>query len=279
MTNITFSRKKAAATATLGLLVLFNLYGCTNQQPTKPTPEAAKQFLKLRGYDYDEGSFLAAAKASDLIAVNAFLAAGIDPNARDADGATALISAAARGDAKIADALVKAGADINRKDEPGHTAIMRALEHKEDAVADLIFARPELDLNAQGANGVTALMLYVWREREDVVPQLLERGARLDLQDAGGDTALHGAAHRGNVRIAEMLLAKGANPNVKNKVGGTPLMWAAIYDYEDVARLLLEKGADPNLKDDDGLTAAAWAAKNKRTAMVELLNDAAKKQK
>ena len=56
-------------------------------------------------------------------------------------------------------------------------------------------------------------------------------------------------------------------------------MWAAIYDYEDVARLLLEKGADPNLKDEDGLTAAAWAAKNKRTAMVELLNEAAKKQK
>lgn len=278
MTSITLNKTKSAA-ATLALLILFNLYSCADSEPTKPTPEAAQQFLKLRGYDYDEVSFLAAAKASDVLAVNAFLAAGIDPNTKDPDGATALIAAAARGDANIVNTLLKAGADVNRKDEPGHTAIMRALEHKEDAVADLILARPELDLNAQGANGVTALMLYVWREREDVVPQLLKRGAKLDLQDSGGDTALHGAAHRGNARITEMLLAKGANPNVKNKVGGTPLMWAAIYDHEDVARLLLEKGADPDLKDEDGMTAAAWAAKNKRNAMVELLNNAAKKQK
>jgi ankyrin repeat protein len=278
MTSITLNRKHTAATV-LAFLVLFSLAACADSAPTKPTPEAAKQFLKLRGYDYDEESFLSAAKTSDVAAVNAFVAAGIDLNAKDADGATALISAAARGDAKIVAALLKGGADVNRKDQPGHTAIMRALEHKEDAVADLILAKPELDLNVQGGNGVTALMFYVWREREDVVPQLIERGAKLELQDAGGDTALHGAAQRGNARITELLLAKGANPNVKNKVGGTPLMWAAIYDHQDVARLLLEKGADPNLKDDDGLTAAAWAAKNKRTAMAELLNDAAKKQK
>jgi ankyrin repeat protein len=278
MTSITFNRKNTAATI-LALLVLFNLAACADSTPTKPTPEAAKQFLKLRGYDYDEASFLSAAKASDLLAVNAFVAAGVDLNAKDADGATALISAAARGDANIVTTLLNGGADVNRKDEPGHTAIMRALEHKEDAIADLILAKPELDLNAQGGNGVTALMLYVWREREDVVPQLIERGAKLELQDAGGDTALHGAAQRGNAKITELLLAKGVNPNVKNKVGGTPLMWAAIYDHEDVARLLLEKGADPNLKDEDGLTAAAWAARNKRTAMVELLNAAAKKQK
>src|SRR6476660_3026411 len=115
MTSITLNRKNTAATA-LALLVIFNLYGCTDQQPTKPTPEAAKQFLKLRGYEYDEASFLSAAKASDVAAVNGFVAAGIDLNAKDADGATALISAAARGDAKIVDALLQAGADVNRKD-------------------------------------------------------------------------------------------------------------------------------------------------------------------
>src|SRR6185295_16445379 len=197
MLSIRFNRRNSAK-AILALLLLFNFYGCGDSEPTKPTPEAAKQFLKLRGYDFDDQSFLAAAKASDVLAVNAFLAAGIDPNAKESDGgATALISAASRGDINIVNTLLKAG-------------------------ADLILARPELDLNAQGANGVTALMLYVWREREDVVPQLLDRGAKLDLQDSGGDTALHGAAHRGNAKITEILLAKGANPNVKNKAGGTP---------------------------------------------------------
>ena len=45
--------------------------------------EAAKQFLKLRGYNFDEKSFFAAAAASDVLAVNGFLAAGIDRDAEE----------------------------------------------------------------------------------------------------------------------------------------------------------------------------------------------------
>ena len=48
----------------------------------KPTPDAAKRFLKLRGYEFNEKSFLAAAAANDLTAVNAFLAAGINPECK-----------------------------------------------------------------------------------------------------------------------------------------------------------------------------------------------------
>src|SRR5687767_8820935 len=105
----------------------------------KPTPEAAKQFLKLRGYNFDEKSFLAAEAASDVLAVNAFLAAGIDPNAEDEiSGSTAMIAAAAGGDLAIAKILLQGGADINRKDRAGSTALLRALEFKKEDVADVI---------------------------------------------------------------------------------------------------------------------------------------------
>ena len=268
------------AIVALATTFLLTQIGCGTSENEKPTPAAAKQFLKLRGYEFSEESFLAAAAARDMLAVNAFLAAGIDPNAKaKEDGATALISAAKRGDQNIVEALLKGGADVNRKDEGGGNALVRALEHKQIEVSEILVARPELDVNARAGNGSTILMRYVWLDREDAVARLIERGAEVDVQDSEGDSALLGAALRGNAKIVQMLLAKGANPNVQNKVGGTALMWAAIYDREEVAQLLLASGADPQLRDNDGLTAAAWAAKNKREGMVKLLNEAASKTK
>src|SRR2546425_11623681 len=90
----------------LGIGLLFTLFGCAATVNEKPSPGAARQFLKLRGYNFDERSFLSAAAANDLIAVNAFIAAGINPNAKNEESvAPALVSAAAHGDMEIVKAL------------------------------------------------------------------------------------------------------------------------------------------------------------------------------
>jgi ankyrin repeat protein len=252
------------------------LAGCAVSGSDKPTPEQARRFLKLSGYDLDEKSFLAAAAASDVTAVSSFLEAGINPNARDKSDETALIAAASRGDMEVVKALLQGGADINANVRGGYTAPLLALINKHDEVADVLVAQPSLAVNARGSDGVTLLMTYIWRRREDVVERLLQRGADVSLQEHDGDTALHAAASTGNLNILRMLLAKGADPNVKNKLGGTPLMWAAVYGYQDAVRLLLAKGADPRLKDVDGVTAAQWADKNKRTEVAQLLREAEK---
>jgi ankyrin repeat protein len=174
-------------------------------------------------------------------------------------------------------ALLKGGAGINEKDKAGFNALLRALQSKHDDVAEVLVVRPELDVNAQGSNGITALMQYVIRNDKNRIQNLLDRGANPNLRDDEQDTALHLAAQRGDIDIVRMLLAKEADVNAKNKLGGTPLMWAGVYGHEEVARALLEKGADAKLKDADGLTAAAWAAKNNREAMAQLLLDAEKK--
>jgi ankyrin repeat protein len=258
--------------------LLFLLSGCGPPRNDQPTPGAAKQLLKLRGYEFDEESFLRAAAASDLIAVNTFFAAGINPNAKDeSSGATALIAAASRGDMPIVQALLKRNAHVNERDNAQFTALLRALQNKHDAVAEILLTRPDTDVNAQGSNRMTALLHYVIRNQANTVQNLLDRGANANLRDDEGDTALHVASQRGNVNIVQMLLAKGADPNAMNKLGGTPLMWAGVYGHEDVARALLGKGADPKLKDVDGMTAAAWAAKNQRDEMAQLLLDAEKR--
>lgn len=245
--------------------------GCA-QSSRSPKPEAAQQLLKLRGYEFDEKSFHAAAGASDKIAIAAFIDAGININSQNAsDGRTPLISAAARGDLEVVKLLVERGADVNVKDKKGYTALFHAIEAMYEEVAQLLMDQPNLDPNARGLNGVTALMSYAWRDKTDAVRKLLDHGADVNAQDNDGDAALHGVAKSGNMEILNLLLDKGANPNLKNKLGGTPLMWAAVFGHEAAAQQLLARGADAALKDVDGMTARDWALKNKREAVVRLL--------
>ena len=243
---------------------LLGLSSCDKSGSRTATPETAQRFLKLRGYEFDEKGFFAAAQARDLMAVNAFLDAGINANAQDADGRTVLISAAARGDVEVVNALLIRGADPNVKDKRGYTALSHAVEAMYENVVDALLNRPDLDTNASGLNGRPVLLAYVWRDDKQRVEQLLAHGADVSAVDADGDTALHGAAKSGNVEIIRLLLDKGANPNATNRQGGTPLMWTAVFGHDQAARLLLSRGADASLKDNEGITAAEWALRNKR---------------
>jgi ankyrin repeat protein len=264
------------ASKRLLLIVLMCCFaGCAGNE-AEPTPEAARRFLKLRGYEFDERSFFKAAEASDAIAVNGFLSAGINVNAKDENGDTALTAAAARGDSQIIGVLLKRGADVNARGRNNWTALLLALEGERLEAADILLAQPNVDLKAETPQGMTALMLAVWHQRADVVRTLLQRGADFNHQDKEGDTPLHGAAWLGNLQILQMLLDAGANPNVKNKLGGTALMWAASYGQEQAVQLLLNKGADARLKDADGITAAGWAARNSRSNLVVILREAEK---
>jgi ankyrin repeat protein len=252
------------------LLVSF----CACEGVEKPTPEAAQRFLKLRGYEFDEQSFFKAAAAGDALAVNGFLTAGINPNARDENGDTALTASAARGDQQMVNTLLSGGADINAKGRNNWTAFLLALEDERDDVAQALVGQPNLDLTAETPKGMTALMLAVWHQREALVRKLLELRADVNHQDEDGDSSVHGAAWFGNARILDELLEAGANPNLKNKLGGTALMWAASYGQDEAVQTLLRRGADPRIKDNGGVTAAGWAAKNGRGNLALMLRQA-----
>jgi len=255
----------------LVFISLLILSGCAHVEEGRATPESAQRLLKLRGYDYDEKSFFAAAQARDTLALNAFFDAGINPNAQNSEGRTVLIAAAARGELDIVNLLLSRGVDVNVKDNRGYTALAHALEARYPEVEEALLNRPELNPNVGGLLGRPILLAYVWRDNKKATERLLALGADVKLQDKDGDTALHGAAETGNVEIMRMLLDKGADPNAKNKEGGTPLMWAAVFGNDDAARLLLSRGADASLKDNDGITALAWASRNNRQSMVSLL--------
>lgn len=211
----------------IGLAACLNVSACTGASSDQPTPDAAKRFLKLRGYDFDVPSFFKAAANGDVMAVNGFMSAGINVNAKNSDDDTALTASAARGNAKVVEALLRGGADVNLKGRSGWTALLLALTEEHEAVADVLLTQPNIDLKAENPEGMPALMVAVWHQNETAVQTILKLGADVNHQDKDGDAAVHGAALYGNVKILRLLLDAGANPDVKNKVGGTALMWAA----------------------------------------------------
>ena len=255
----------------LVFISLLVLSGCAKIEEGPATPESAQRLLKLRGYDFDEKNFFAAAQARDTMAINAFFDAGINKNAQNSDGRTVLIAAAARGELDIVNLLLSRGVDVNVKDNRDYTALAHALEARYPEVEEALLNRPELDPNVGGLLGRPVLLAYVWRDNKKATERLLALGADVKLQDKDGDTALHGAAETGNVEIMRMLLDKGADPNAKNKQGGTPLMWAAVFGNDAATWLLLSRGADASLKDNDGITALEWASRNNRQNVISVL--------
>ena len=152
-----------------------------------------------------------AVKSTDTAGVRALLAQGVDVNARQGDGATALHWAAHRNDLETTAVLLGAGADANAANELGATPLWLAC------------------VSGGGA----------------LVERLLDAGANPNAALSSGETVLMSAARAGNADAVGLLLAHSADANVaEGSRGQTALMWAVAQQHADVARMLVEHGAD-----------------------------------
>ena len=109
------------------------------------------------------------------------------------------------------------------------------------------------------------LMLAIRNNESEIAVQLLQtENIDVNYQGASGITPLMSASFKGNVNIVKLLLAKGAKPNLAAYNGAVPLSYAFVIDdkcakpeiYADIVELLLKAGANPNyLQDyeDDGM--------------------------
>ena len=151
--------------------------------------------------------------AGDREQALSLLATGIDVNATQSDGSSALLYAVYAGDVELVKQLLAAGADANHGNEYG--------------------AVPMAEAAMQG--------------NVEIMQLLLAHGALPDQTNLEGETALMIAARSGNIPAAELLLEQGAAVNAKESWGGqSALMWAAAQSQPDMLKLLLTHGADVN---------------------------------
>ena len=157
-----------------------------------------------------------AALRGNLAAVKTLILQGVNVNAPQGDGMTALHWASDRGDGAMVDVLLKASADVKATTRVG--------------------AYTPLHIAAKGGHG-------------EIVASLVKAGSDVNAMTSTGATALHFASASGASAGIAALLEKGANVNVREREWGqTPLVFAAANNRNEAISVLLKHGADPSLK-------------------------------
>jgi ankyrin repeat protein len=174
--------------------------------------------------------------------------------------AESLADAAERRDKADVHTLLRAGVDVNAAQADGTTALHWAAYH-EDAEMVALLVRAGADVNAVNRYGVPPLAEACINGDAAVVKLLLEAGADAKTTMKGGETALMLASRSGSTEAVKALLARGADPNARERAGQTALMWAAAEGHTAVIRALLEAGADLNASLDSGFTPFFFAVR------------------
>lgn len=165
----------------------------TPDLPPLPSPERLQDLM-----------FDAARGGRDDV-IPALLAAGVDIEARDARGFTALVLASYNDQLSTTALLLDEGAAPDGTGEDQiNTALMGVAFKGYTDIARLLLDRGAAPDRTNGV-GQTALMMAALFGQAAIVDLLIDRGADLGAVDAKGNTARSLALAQGNVAMAERL--------------------------------------------------------------------------
>jgi ankyrin repeat protein len=231
---------------------------------------AHRENVNIRG-PRDTTPLMYAAAFGSLQSMKTLLAAGADPNAVNAFGATALMWSVSQPEkVKL---LLDRKADVNIRAKSGRTALMlAAVSPGSDRVVDLLLARGA-DPKAKAEDGSNFLADAAVGMNAREVRLALAKGLAVDSPDAFGGTPLVNAAGNGDVASVKALLEKGANVNAVSADAGvqkvkngniqlglfTPLLVASTYGPPELVEMLLRAGAKVNATDARGMTPLHYA--------------------
>ncbi len=165
-----------------------------------------------------------------------------------AAGAGRLVDAVKEANAQTIRGLLRQGVDVNATEPDGATALHWAARNDDRATVALLL-RAGAKVNVANRYGVTPLALAVNNGSVTVTQALLNAGADPNAATPEGETVLMTAARAGSVEVVRTLLAKGAKVNARERwQDQTALMWAAAENHGAVVTALLESGADPDIR-------------------------------
>jgi ankyrin repeat protein len=235
-----------------------------------------------------------AAKHGNRAGFRALIKQGVDVNAREADGTTALHWAVRSDDQEMVETLLRTGANVQAVNRYGVTPLALAATNGNAGILQALL-KAGADPNAASPEGETALMTAAKTGDRDSVAALLDYGADVAAREHWlGETALMWAAAENHPDVVESLVRYGADVNAQSsrqefakfrfnlatmvntelpRGGLTALMLAARQDALDAAKVLIDMGANLNVTDPDGTSALVIAIINGHYDVAALLVD------
>lgn len=201
--------------------------------------------LAVPAFAVERAALADAAERRDRAGVSALLQTGVDVNAAQVDGTTALHWAAYNDDAETVRLLLRAKANVNAVNRYGVPPLAPACTNGNAAIVKLLL-EAGADANATMKGEETVLMLAARTGNVDVVKALLASGARTEARERQGQTALMWAAAEGNTAVVRLLMEVGADMNAALASGFTPFFLAVREGRLETVRLFLASGIDVN---------------------------------
>jgi len=191
-----------------------------------------------------------AAEQGDRETVRALLQQGIDVNAAQGGGTTALHWAARANDVDMAEMLLYAGANVRATTRLGaHTPLLFASKHGNASMVETLLAAGA-DASGATTTGATVLMFASASGSIESVRLLLDREPDVNARESsGGQTALMFAAANGRHPVIEVLIERGADVSLVTDVIDVPTLNKAIQDgfkkrLEDLRKARAEAAGD-----------------------------------
>jgi ankyrin repeat protein len=213
----------------------------TTQQAPEPTQEKTMQGIDVNLPDQDGRTpLMLAAQNGELSTVQDLLSYGANVNAADNNGWTPLMCAAENGHLMAIQALLSApGIDIDAKSPDGDAALILAAQNGNDEAVKALINKGA-NVNAANNNGWTPLMSAAQHGHLTTIQILLSaKGIDIDTKNSDGATALILAAANGKDDIVKELINNGADVNITDNNGRTPQMWALQGGHQTTAQILL----------------------------------------
>lgn len=209
---------------------------------------------------------------------------GVDVNATDENGNTALMIAAGGRDLENVKTIVAQTKNINLQNADGESALTQAFKSGTSEIAEFLIDQ-KADVNVKDIKGNNLAYYIVTDYRPGPPPGsprpgaqtntpkkdeftakldlLQSKGVSLKTPQADGNTLLILAASKNDLGLLKKLEAYKIDVNAKNKENMTALHQAALLAKDDqILKYLIALGADKNAKTDFDETAYDLAAEN-----------------
>lgn len=202
-----------------------------------------------------ESVLFSAVKGDNPSTINILIENGViidskDNHARDNLGNTPLHAAVKWNAMRAARTLINLGVDVNAQNLSGKTALCDACRSAKADMAILLIQNGA-DINATDATGRTVLMDAIQSMNENMVRLLLDYKANVQIQEMYGRNAYHDAALTGHIGIINRIRNAGGNPLSRDASGDSPLSLVLRSNINVIQAVL---GNNTTIVDSDGNT-------------------------